>query len=481
MLQRRASVTSQPDLKPSLGTTSPPPQSLRRTSSSSSMSNRTFRREQSPGRPVANSRPGSGSLNDAPPPLPAMPPDYTTRKQASGRSLSMGPPARVTSPPPKQQGHHTRGLSVDRGARKSPPMSPSLGTVPELERSTSRNSINFSYPMNARPNSSTPPPSPPNRRPRPVSASLAQQVSSESPRAPGPAAAAAAAPHQQHQQQQVTNSPAKITKTRRHFSTGTVGPAQPSVGTAVAAAQAAIVPNVTAPRVQAPAPSRPVIVKRPSVVPEDSQAEGRAEAGGSLKNNNNNANVNANNNATTTNTTTARTVKQSPPVEQSRILPIRATVTPEPQIIRSPPTPERINKQLPDHQPVIASPGSNRSVDLGVGDPAKSHARQPSSSPGRSTRFSSQLSVTANELQLHHPPPRSVSPVKSAMKHTSRGSLSPDRTPGSIARPGPSSELSDGTSVASDDGVRLGGAKRKSVAKVSFDDEAEIVDRKSVV
>ena len=361
-------------------------------------------------------------------------------------------------------------MSVGRGVKRSPPrQSPGLGTVPELESSASRNSINFSYPMNARPNSSTPPPSPPNPQQRPASVSLAQQVSPEPPRAPAPA------PAQQQQQQQVASNPAKITRTRRHFSTGTVGTIQPSARTAVAAAQAAIVPSATGPHDQAPVPSRPVIVKRPSMVPEDLQGEVRAEATGrSLKNEyNNHTNAN-NNNVTTTTTTATRAVKQSPPVEQNRILPIRATVTPEPQIIRSPPTPEEINKQLSDHPPMIASPGSSRSVELGGGGPAKAYARQPTSSPGRSTRFSSQLSVAAGELQLHHPPPRSVSPVKSALKHTSQGSLSPDRIPGSIARPGPSSELSDGTSVASDDGARPGGIKRKPV-KVSFDDEAEIV------
>lgn len=101
------------------------------------------------------------------------------------------------------------------------------------------------------------------------------------------------------------------------------------------------------------------------------------------------------------------------------------------------------------------------------------HLRQ-SSSPGRSARFAKWLSVTAAGDQIHEPPPRSLSPVKSALKHPRGSSLSPDRkvsTGGRVFQP--PSEISDGTSVASDEGSRVGMKKRP--VKVSFDDEAEIV------
>ena len=419
------------------------------------MTNRTFRREQSPRRP-----PGQGlksASHDVLPPLPPMPPGYTLRKQApasSRRSFSLGPPAPVRPISPPTRSGHTRGVSMDREVTRSPTrQAPSLRSVPEIDRPASRNSINFSYPMNSRPNS--PPPSPPGHRGL-AAASLAQQIS------PG-------------------SSPrSQVTRDRRIVSTGTVKAAQAPVGTAVAAAQAATIPGTAVPRRQAPAPApvpAPALVavpshptttnttaaaaaaaiRQPPVAPGKPRGEVLAKEAGSTLGNGN--------------TTHHPPVKQSPPrVEQNPVPPIRTIVTPEPQIIQSPPTPEDANVQL-SSQPVIASPPSNQSVEP-QREPTKPWVRQPSSSPGRSARFSSQL--TAGDLRLHHPPPRSVSPVKSALKHTSQGSLSPDRVPASIARPGPSSELSDGTSVTSDDGFRPGNSKRKS-AKVSFDDEAEVV------
>lgn len=308
-------------------------------------------------------------------------------------------------------------MSVGPAVARSPTGSNGLGTVHELERSGSRNSINFSYPMASRPTSPSPPPSPQYQRPVPTS--LAEQLSPSG----SPVSKTANIPR------------TKVAADKRH----SIG-AQPSVGTAVAAAQAAIVPSATGTREQAPAPSRPVMVKRPSTVREDYHGEERAEAGTS--------NIDR---------TSVRTQSRS-----------RGPVTPEPQIIRSPPTPERLSSPPPFNQ--IGSPASNRSVELEQESVKQSRARQPSASPGRSARFSTQLSVFGAG-ELRNPPPRSVSPVKSAMKHSSRGSLSPDRV-GTIFRPAPPpSELSDGTSIGSDEGYRF----RRKPAKVSFDDEAEIV------
>ena len=328
---------------------------------------------------------------------------------------------------------------MDREAMRSPvrPVSSrghGLSTVPELERSASRNSINFSYPMNSRPNSPSPPPSPPIRRE--VSTSLAQQLS-ESPGS------------------QAGNRLVKGRGPTDKRNTGTAGAGQPR--TAVAAAQAAILPVPTSTQDQMPSPPRPVMVKRPSTVPEDYQGEERAEA-----------NIDARYRMDRT-----RTRNLSPSTDQNRSPTIRATITPGPQIIKSPPTCERSNPPLLDQ--TVMSPASNRSVESERELAKLSRVRQPSSSPGRSARFSTQLSVIGTGEQLHQPPPRSVSPVKSAMKHSTQGSLSPDRVPGPVGRPGPaSSDMSDGTSVGSDDGLRIGGSKRKPV-KVSFDDEAEVM------
>lgn len=324
------------------------------------MSNRTFRRDQSPCRPATSSGPGDV------PPLPSMPPQYTPTPQkpfpsSTRRSVSMQPPMRPMSPP-RRTG--ARGISVDREAMRSPvrPVSSrghGLSTVPELERSASRNSINFSYPMNSRPNSPSPPPSPPIRRE--VSTSLAQQLS-ESPGS------------------QAGNRLVKGRGPTDKRNTGTAGAGQPR--TAVAAAQAAILPVPTSTQDQMPSPPRPVMVKRPSTVPEDYQGEERAEA-----------NIDARYRMDRT-----RTRNLSPSTDQNRSPTIRATITPEPQIIKSPPTPERSNPPLLDQ--TVMSPASNRSVESERELAKLSRVRQPSSSPGRSARFSTQLSVIGTGEQL---------------------------------------------------------------------------------
>jgi hypothetical protein len=110
-----------------------------------------------------------------------------------------------------------------------------------------------------------------------------------------------------------------------------------------------------------------------------------------------------------------------------------------------------------------SSPGDRLTVDSSID--GQLPQRQPSISPNRSARFSAQLTV-GSESPLHEPPPRSISPVKPALKSSS----SPDRRVYLGQTP---SEFSDATSVASDDGSRTGSKRR--VAKVSFDDEAEVV------
>lgn len=90
-----------------------------------------------------------------------------------------------------------------------------------------------------------------------------------------------------------------------------------------------------------------------------------------------------------------------------------------------------------------------------------------STSPPRFAHFSDE---PLPDGELHQPPPRQLSPVKPALKYHTKDSLSPDGRPARTGPPG--SEISDGTSVASDDGSR---PNRKKSVKVSFDDEAEVV------
>ncbi|KAE8147887.1 hypothetical protein BDV25DRAFT_159401 [Aspergillus avenaceus] len=469
MIQRRSSVASQSSPSGSLRPASQT--ALRRANSSSSMSNRTFR-DQSPSRPASSSGPVP-----IPPPLPSIPRAYAT--SVNRRSASVGPSVRPASPTRRQP--FGRGTSVDPEVRVSVSQAPTrdhdMNKVPELQRAGSRNSINFSYPMNSRPNSPTLAPEPLDRRDAAACSSLASHLSSleSKPHAPAPRTL-----HPQGRGKPKGAVP------------GSPGRGTQSVGAAVLAAKAAIVPRndepatlpspprltgqrdvnarnqttrhptyqphdqpprepmaqhkpqESVPSQPLPAPeskqlsTRPALIKRPSTVPEDHQGEERAEAN-------------------------APEEPESRPV--GRISPVARPT------IRTP-TPEKLKE--PMHNPVVSSPESASSFSP-AHEAQVLRAHQPGNSPGRSTRFSNRLSVIgfAGE-HLHKPPPRSVSPAKSAMKNPRISSLSPDGRTGSVLRPGPAlSELSDGTSVGSEEGSRLG--FRKKSIKVSFDDEAEIV------
>ncbi|PIG82409.1 hypothetical protein AARAC_011712 [Aspergillus arachidicola] len=458
MIQRRASVASQSSIAGSLRPSSQ--NTLRRANSSSSMSNRTFR-DQSPRRPASS----SGPVPIAPP-IPSIPREYATRTPPNRRSVSVGPSLRPTSPVRRQPSG--RGVSVDPAARGSASRSSAHGheldQIPELQRAGSRNSINFSYPMNSRPNSPTLTSEPLDRRDtsayseiRPADRQYfcAEEDKGGLSGSPGRgvqpadtailAAQAAIVPRSEEAAYQP--SPPRLAAPREQNTRDLAykaPKARETGGRSVHDQQDQHQPrdpefSQQLPETDHKQPPRPVLTKRPSTVPEDYPGEESAEAD-----------------------TPAEGVEHAA-VEHS---------LPETRSTVRTPTPEKFKDPLPSS--IVSSPESTSSI----GPERESqllHARPPSSSPGRSTRFSNQLSVMGLVGEhLHQPPPRSVSPAKSAMKNPRKCSLSPDGRTGVVLRPGPTlSELSDGTSVGSDEGSRLG-FRRKPV-KVSFDDEAEIV------
>ncbi|KAI1949637.1 hypothetical protein LOZ39_004338 [Ophidiomyces ophidiicola] len=114
-------------------------------------------------------------------------------------------------------------------------------------------------------------------------------------------------------------------------------------------------------------------------------------------------------------------------------------------------------------------------------DPAKDRSgdhtpteRPPSLSPTRSTRFSERLEIVFPGDHLHEPPPRSKSPAKSALKPTaSSHNVTPDRlTTTQHLKAADAPSESDATSVVSDEGSKL--SWKKKPIKVSFGDEAEV-------
>lgn len=196
--------------------------------------------------------------------------------------------------------------------------------------------------------------------------------------------------------------------------------------------------------------------KRPSTVMEDHDAEEQAEAADTAQQNISEPPAlqqppgNISNNV--------RPKTQRPPAHLS----IETPQTKDQMISTSP------MRLSPSTSSTPSSPASDRLSADQTSDKQQSN-RPASISPNRSARFSSHLTVSS-ESPIHEPPPRSMSPAKPALKMSS----SPDRRLYTGLRTGQTpSEISDATSVASDDGSRTG--SRKKAVKVSFDDGPDIV------
>lgn len=318
----------------------------------------------------------------------------------------------------------------------------SLSTVPEAERPGSRSSVNFSYPLGSRPTS----PALPENRPLSLGASAAREVLTAD---------------AVNVKQPIPNKPAS-TKDRAHATVNTEGSAGRAAGsraaTAVAAAQA-VSPQKSTPQPDLPPARDERQDHAPWVASESDLHVDRAPP-----------------------IVAARSEIEHP---SSRVVPERwpATVPEEPEpdedagdvVSRDFQAGNRLTSTSPtiDHAEAVSTPPRSSSSVEKENTLQQTHLRQ-SSSPGRSARFARWLSVNTAGDHIHQPPPRSVSPVKSALKSTRGNSLSPDRRAGFPGRAGLAlSEFSDGTSVASDEGSRVEVKKRP--VKVSFDDEAEVV------
>ncbi|EED17515.1 conserved hypothetical protein [Talaromyces stipitatus ATCC 10500] len=442
---------------------------LRRTPSSGSMTSRTFR-DPSPGR---SSTSGAASHH---PPVPPIPQSLPSHSMPSQRSASVQPTRGTASP--LRRLVTGRGASLDRGpssmtASPTTPRNVSQGSSLELDRPGSRTSINFSYPMNARANS--PPQSP-------VECEFPRNSGEKSPSPPSISPVEAAGIQQSINN--TANRKVKLkprtaapgSKERSHFAHKTMG-GRPT-GTAIqdevendgqeshesASPQSSGVSTADfAPGHSVPVPedrtslasekgdiahiARPQPKKRPSMVMEDHEGEELAEAAHA---------------AQEAVPEPPAVSKPQPQTESTTIQkPMReALVIYPPNAIQTNVSPH--TRPSPSTSSTPSSPSDRLLVDNTV---CILPQRQSSTSPNRSARFSTQLTV-GSESPLHEPPPRSTSPAKPALKNSS----SPDRRVHLGQTP---SEFSDATSVASDDGSRAGSKRR--VAKVSFDDEAEVV------
>ena len=521
MVQRRLSVTSN-------GSAAVRPGGVQRQNSSGSMTERTFR-DPSPGRGA----PARVVAID-PPPMPSLPRGYVSPPPIPARSdrraSSVEPPQRVSSPPPKAGG---RGVSLDRGpgvitARpkgQAKPRVSSLNSVVEAAQTDNRGSINFSRPMS--PTTSSPI-SPINEQ-RPMSPPSASRSGGKPfiDYRPVETVRNGEADNIQTSLQQTANSPVKKKKKKvitmsaaegSHLANATAGAAPTALNIApnrqleplpstVSPSSSFSQPNSTSdPADAAPKKTKkkkkvvPVstedtdqrvdsrlsyvsesdtgseqsyssdrpktfntrptgfLMKQPSMVREDREAEELEERGITAAQGNGQPLSNG-------------TLAFKPPAAPANT---SKKFTDSRQHIRSVSQPSSASTPSDPNPPSMPSLGV--SAGNGRGSAAVRGARHQSLSPARAAHFSTQLQ--APEGIKHNPLPRSMSPAKSALKHSpSRGTSPVGNMPGGLSRAhgGAPSEASDTTSVKSDDGSRL--AKNKKNVRVSFDNDTVIVGR----
>ena len=497
-MQRRGSVSSNGSApeRPGLG----------RQGSNGSMTERTFR-DPSPGRPASSH--GPYARQDEPPPVPALPKTYAVPvsmpQRAALRAASVEPPERVSSPPPRLAGG--RGVSLDRGPGIYNPnqggakaRGAHLNSVGELEQAGSRASVNFSRPMSP---TNSPPASPLTggrvRSPPPTTAApvsglpsrevdrimesiqetaarpvkkkkkiVAKDIAEGSHLATGKTnglaqgTALAATPHRQTSSITSTPSPsstgsqpsavndASRPKKKKKKVNLAAGSQVPETGEGFGNAYPSDTDSVTSERSSTNERARilntraaGMLAKQPSIVREDREAEEQEELQRPAKK--------ANGQMIKSGTTFAGT-----PANTSKIV-----------------SKERQHNRSASQQAALQGP-NRTSLDV------PGAVRPQSLSPARAAHFSSQPEYETPGGTKHQPPARSVSPAKSALKHSPSRGHSPIGVVvgGDSRRQGlAASEASDTASNISDDGSRSLPKKKKKTVRVSFDDDSVAVGR----
>lgn len=517
MVQRRGSASS----NGSAAASTHRPGGLQRKNSSGSMTERTFR-DPSPNR----GGPSLIHLDDAPP-VPALPRGYVSPPPVPIKSIrrpaSVEPPERISSPTPKVGG---RGVSLDRGPGMLP-LRPdrggkqkvtTLSSVGEIDRAQNRDSVNFSRPMSPQ---LSPPNSPLNNRRQ---TSFPSELTSTALSNRGPGLRDGEVASIQHSMQDIANRPVKKKKrlvakdmaqgshlhnshaeVRRTGATSvTTPPRQPLSNSSTPSPldpkshmgesddSTQLVPRRKKKKAVTATEDRPrssyasdsdtqserssfssdrprsyntriggLLAKQPSVVREDREAEEKEER----------------------RVPSQKKSDQLAPVGELAINPAETAskkLLNGQQHNRSASQP--ITSSTPNNVPSLAVPSGDSeagNTNISAIDKASRHL---SLSPTRAAHFANQLVLETPEVMKHQPPARSVSPAKSALKHSpsSRGPSPLGAVPGSWnQRNGrAASEASDTTSLVSDDGSRNLSRKKKGV-KVSFDEEPVLVGRAS--
>lgn len=506
MVQKRASLSSIG------GSTRGRPAGLHRQGSSSSMTERTFRTPSpSPSRPAP--RPEA----IVHPPVPALPQTYANSptaapktKRPKQRAASQDTSApRLSSPPAAQQSSQNHDLDPfttppPQQQTPSTKRRPDLALISELERTDSRNSINFSRPLSPRPQS-----------PRPQSPILQSPVAHPSMLTNGdrfpPNVVASISPAQaddiQYGLTQVANQPVKKKKKKvavhstegSHLHDGTM------------ASRPVVTPLEPGPeRTEHPYPQ-----DQPQVAPKKKK---KAKVTGETSNLSNTEYTSRGDSDSDSNTEKAREKRsqrasgvlqkqpsivkedwegeqneQGPPIQdQNGAVPEQ--VSADLAASSSPPTtrPSAVNvsrkideptpAQKPLVQPTSADYHALTTVEQSDSSPASSTSLQvqapqavrgSSLSPSRSTRFSDRLSSDLAAGRKHDPLPRSVSPAKSALKHHSPAPSGSPLDPSFNKPRGASATPSETSDISTTEPDAL--PKRKKSARVSFDAGPEVV------
>ncbi|KLJ08421.1 hypothetical protein EMPG_16149 [Blastomyces silverae] len=427
---------------------------LYRSSSSGSMSTRTFRDQP----PAPTGSITGSSERDIISPVPPLPQGFMAHR----RVVSHDPSYRAITPP----GDSSRSPGPRSPSSPRSPRSPrALSSLPELERQGSRSSINFSYPTHARPNS--PPQSPIKKF---VAKSPVSDDGRDQDEGPSQNHIAAA------RSSKIITTP--ITVTARgsqsypdlsafHTKYDKLQPSEIESTHAITKAETSLCidgENAEQDRYRNPGLNQP---KERSTQDYDHREVGPMKQ-------------------QTPDPPDAHEPKTYQTDKSTKSGNLYQSQQPDGTAGDA----ENENVPLPTESAVDASPSTDLGPTLHIPSETLSHGhahgpasssmkatnkeRPHSLSPTRTTRFSSHLVVSTTGERLHDPPPRSMSPAKSALKHptpqASPGDRSSNNWPKSLQA---HSESSDGTSAESDDGRRVGSKKR--APKVSFEEEPEVV------
>lgn len=513
MVQKRASLSS------ITGSARGRPAGLQRQGSSSSMTERTFRTPSpSPSRPVSHPEP------IVHPPVPALPHNYANSPTAAPKTKKPkqrvpsqdNSAPRLSSPPaaqPNNQGQSVDPFSSQLQQQRQTPAAvrrPDLALTNELERTDSRNSVNFSRPLSPRPQS-------------PVAQSPVAHSSmlTNGDRFP-PSVVASISPAQaddiQYGLTQVANQPVKKKKKKvashaaegSHLHDGTmasrpvVTPLEPdpqSIEHPLPQSQQQPGPKkkkkkpaVTGESSHFPTTgytdynehteygSRPdsdsdsnterarekraqrasgVLQKQPSIVKEDWEGEQNEQV----------AATQGQNGVPSEQVSAQLAASSNPPITR----PLTAANVSR-KIGEPTPAPKsRAQPAVADYHAFTTAEQSDSSVassnNLQVQAPQA--VRGSSLSPSRSTRFSDSLSSDLAAGRKHDPLPRSVSPAKSALKHHSPAPSGSPLDPNFNRPRGASATPSETSDISTTEADTL--PKRKKSARVSFDAAPEIV------